>query len=63
MPTDKTTIESVIILLQNCGAIEACRLEAENLLEAAWKHVDEVFPDSFFKVRLRAFGWFVLQKG
>lgn len=63
MPTDKTTIESVIIILQNCGAIEACRLEAEKLLETAWKHVDEVFPDSFFKVRLRAFGWFVLQKG
>ena len=63
MPTDKTTIESVIVLLQNCGAIEACRLEADELLEAAWKRVDEVLPDSFYKIRLRAFSWFVLQKG
>ena len=63
MPTDKITIESVIVLLQNCGAIEACRLEADELLGAAWKRVDEVLPDSFYKIRLRAFSWFVLQKG
>ena len=62
MPTDRTIIESVIVTLQNCGAIEACRLEAEELIEEAWKKVDEVLADSFFKIRVRAFGWFALKK-
>jgi len=62
MPTDRTIIESVIVTLQNCGAIEACRLEAEELVEEAWKKVDEALADSFFKIRVRAFGWFALKK-
>lgn len=63
MPTDRAIIESVIVTLQNCGAIAACRQEAEELVEEAWKKVDEVVEDSFFKIRIRAFGWFALKKG
>lgn len=62
MPTDKTIIRSVIDVLQNCGAIDACRQEAESLVEEAWKKIDKIFPDSFYKVKLRAFGWFILRK-
>lgn len=62
MPTDRTVIELVIGVLQNCGAIDTCRQEAEDLVESAWKEVDEVLPDSFYKIRLRAFGWFALKK-
>jgi geranylgeranyl pyrophosphate synthase len=61
-PKDKIVIESVIKLMQNCGAIDACWQEADNLMEAAWERVDQVLPDSFFKIRLRAFGWYALKK-
>ncbi|BDU26215.1 polyprenyl synthetase family protein [Flavobacterium sp. GSB-24] len=62
MPTDEKVIRSVINVLQSCGAIDACAKEAEDLIEAAWKKIDIIVPDSFYKVRLRAFGWFILQK-
>lgn len=62
LPTDKTVIRSVIDVLQSSGAIDACIVEAENLIENAWKKIDIIFPDSFFKVKLRAFGWFILRK-
>lgn len=62
MPTDTAVIASIIHLLQDCGAIEACRQEAEELVEEAWKKLDKLLPDSFFKVRLRAFGWYALKK-
>lgn len=62
MPKDTAVIGSVIKLLQDCGALDACRQEAEELVEAAWKKLDAILPDSFYKMRLRAFGWFALQK-
>lgn len=62
MPVDRTVIEAVIRVLQNCGAIDACRQEAEDLVETAWKKVDKVLEDSFFKIRVRAFGWYALKK-
>ncbi|MDR6759987.1 geranylgeranyl pyrophosphate synthase/predicted secreted hydrolase [Flavobacterium sp. 2755] len=62
LPTDRAVIASVIHLLQDCGAIEACRQEADELVEAAWEKLDKLLPDSFFKVRLRAFGWYALKK-
>lgn len=62
MPTDTAVIASVIHLLQDCGAIEACQQEAEELVDKAWKKLDKLLPDSFFKVRLRAFGWYALKK-
>jgi geranylgeranyl pyrophosphate synthase/predicted secreted hydrolase len=62
LPKEKEVIESVIKVLQNCGAIDACRQEAEDLVETAWGKLDEVLPDSFFKIRLRAFGWYALKK-
>lgn len=62
LPTDRAVIASVIHLLQDCGAIEACRIEADELVETAWENLDKLLPDSFFKVRLRAFGWYALKK-
>ncbi|MBN9295456.1 MAG: polyprenyl synthetase family protein [Filimonas sp.] len=62
MPVNRTVIESVIRLLQNCGAIDACRQEAEELVEMAWRKIDMVLPDSFFKIRLRAFSRYALKK-
>ncbi|MBF4518333.1 polyprenyl synthetase family protein [Flavobacterium sp. ANB] len=62
LPTDTAVIGSVIHLLQNCGAIDACKQEAEELVETAWEKLDKVLPDSFYKIRLRAFGWYALKK-
>jgi geranylgeranyl pyrophosphate synthase/predicted secreted hydrolase len=61
MPTDYETIKSVIVLLEDCGAIDECRKEAEAYMEEAWKKVDEIITDSFFKIRLRTFGWYALK--
>jgi geranylgeranyl pyrophosphate synthase/predicted secreted hydrolase len=61
-PTDRTTIGKVINLLEKCGAIDACINDAEQLVETAWKHMDALVPDSFVKLRLRAFSWYVLQR-
>lgn len=62
MPKDRTVIGSVISLLQHCGAIDACRQEADDLVETAWKKIDTILPDSFYKIRLRTFGWYALKK-
>ncbi|WP_343694781.1 polyprenyl synthetase family protein [Flavobacterium sp.] len=61
MPKDTAVIASVIKLLEECGALKQCRIEAENLMEEAWKEVEKIIPDSFYKIRLRAFGWFALK--
>jgi len=61
MPKDHETIKSVIVLLEDCGAIYECRKEAERLMEEAWKKVDKIIADSFFKIKLRTFGWYALK--
>jgi geranylgeranyl pyrophosphate synthase/predicted secreted hydrolase len=61
LPKEQNVIEAVIVLLQDCGAIDACRKEAEELMESTWKKVDQILPDSFFKIRLRTFGWYALK--
>lgn len=60
--TDKALIAEVIALLEKCGAITACEQQAENLIEDAWKKLDHLIPDNDVKIRLRAFGWYVLRR-
>jgi geranylgeranyl pyrophosphate synthase len=61
-PQDEETVASVIELLESCGAVEACVIEANEIVEAAWIDFDRVIEDSFVKMMLRAFGWYVLQR-
>ncbi len=61
LPKDHEIIKSVIVLLEDCGAIHECRKEAEELMEGAWKEVDKIIADSFFKIKLRTFGWYALK--
>jgi len=61
-PSDQKVIEAVCDDLESCGAIEACVQEASDMVEAAWVTLDKVIPDSFYKMLLRAFGWYVLQR-
>jgi geranylgeranyl pyrophosphate synthase len=61
-PTEPAAIRRVIDLIDACGALDACEAEARAHVEDAWRSVDALIPDSQFKVRLRAFGWFVLDR-
>jgi geranylgeranyl pyrophosphate synthase len=61
-PTDRDTIATAIDILENCGAISACEQHADDIVESAWQALDEIFPDSAVKVRLRAFSWYVLAR-
>ena len=61
-PSDPARILDVINIVNACGALDACEAQARELVENAWRAVDPLVPDSQFKVRLRAFGWFVLDR-
>jgi geranylgeranyl pyrophosphate synthase len=61
-PTDPIVLSSTVALLESCGAITACSDEAAALVESAWSRAAPLLPDSLFKVVLRAFGWYVLQR-
>jgi geranylgeranyl pyrophosphate synthase/predicted secreted hydrolase len=61
-PSDDAVIREAMSLVDGCGALDACELEARELVETAWKLLDPLVPDSHFKLRLRAFGWFVLDR-
>lgn len=61
-PTDPADIAAVIDQLEACGAIEACRQQADALVETAWQPLDGLFPDSDVKIKLRAFSWYVLER-
>jgi geranylgeranyl pyrophosphate synthase len=55
-------IARAIDLIERCGALDACERDARASVEMAWQALNPLIPDSQFKVRLRAFGWFVLDR-
>lgn len=59
---DAARLAEAIALVEACGALDACQAEAEARIEAGWRPFDAVVPDSYFKVYLRAFGSFVLDR-
>ena len=61
-PTGRDRIREAIALVDGCGALAACEAQARTLVESAWQLVDPLVPDTQHKVRLRAFGWFVLDR-
>jgi geranylgeranyl pyrophosphate synthase/predicted secreted hydrolase len=61
-PSTPETIASVIAALEGTGAVQACADQARDLVEAAWQAAEPLLPDSFSKVMLRAFGWYVLER-
>jgi hypothetical protein len=48
--------------LEEVGAIDACVVQARDVVEAAWKRLDPLIEDSQYKVTFRAFGWYVLER-
>lgn len=61
-PQDNAVVGEVIAKLTSCGALQASVDEANRLVADAWADVDAHIPDSFFKMLLRAFGWYVLER-
>jgi geranylgeranyl pyrophosphate synthase len=48
--------------LVECGALRECRKLAESIVDAAWEDLDRAVEDSQFKLMLRAFSWYVLER-
>ena len=61
-PTDRKLIGDAVAMIDGCGALQACEDHARDLVESAWRTIDPIVPDTQFKIRLRAFGWFVLDR-
>jgi len=61
-PQDIEVVGGIIRKLDECGAIQASVDEANRLVAEAWADVDRLIPDSFYKMLLRAFGWYVLER-
>jgi geranylgeranyl pyrophosphate synthase len=61
-PSDRLLIEQISLLLEDCGALAACCSDARELVENAWSKLTPVIDDSQFKLMLRAFGWYVLER-
>jgi geranylgeranyl pyrophosphate synthase len=59
---DRDTVERIIHQLEECGALTAAEEQAHHMVEAAWRRLDPLVPDSMPKVMLRAFGWYVLDR-
>ncbi len=62
-PKDQEIINGVISTLEKVGAIDACVDQANQLVEDAWEKLDPIVPDSFPKMMLRSFGWYVNEQG
>lgn len=60
--TDVTLVNDVIQLLEKCDCINESVTYAKSLIEAAWIKLDPLIPDSFYKLFLRAFGLYILQR-
>jgi len=61
-PQDPEVVAAVIEQLEEVGAVDACVKQATDIVEEKWKILDECTPDSFAKVMLRSFGWFVIER-
>jgi geranylgeranyl pyrophosphate synthase/predicted secreted hydrolase len=60
--SDRALIGEAIGIVEGCGALDACRLDAELLVERGWTELDPLIPESLAKLMLRVFGWRVLDR-
>jgi geranylgeranyl pyrophosphate synthase/predicted secreted hydrolase len=61
-PDDDEVVASVVEALESCGAVQYTADRATALVEDAWTTVDPLIHDSFPKMMLRAFSWYVLER-
>jgi len=55
-------LRRAVKLIEDCGAIQACQDQARELIDREWKRIDPLLRDSFSKLMLRAFSWYVLDR-
>ncbi len=60
--TDRAAIDTAIGLIEDCGALEACEQEADRLVDEGWALLDPLLAPTHVKFKLRAFGWYLLQR-
>jgi geranylgeranyl pyrophosphate synthase/predicted secreted hydrolase len=60
--TDRALIAEAIGIVEGCGALDACRLDADLLVEQGWAELDPLIPESLAKLMLRVFSWRVLDR-
>lgn len=61
-PQDQSVVDAVVAKIEDCGALEQSVKDATDMVDAAWSIVDKIIPDSYYKLNLRAFGWYVLDR-
>ncbi len=61
-PTDPQVVAEAIARIEACGALDACQTQASALIEAAWASLTPLLEESLFKVMLRSFGWYLLER-
>jgi geranylgeranyl pyrophosphate synthase/predicted secreted hydrolase len=61
-PQEMPVVKSVVDMLEACGAVEACAVQARELIDAGWEKINPLLEDSLPKMMLRAFGWYVLER-
>jgi len=52
----------VIARIAAVGGLADAQKHAEDMVNTAWNTVEKVLPDSQYKLSLRAFGWYVLER-
>lgn len=60
--SDQGKIHSVIAKLNSVAAIDDCLVEARNLCEDAWVHVDKCLPDTLSKLMMRTFCTYLTER-
>ena len=61
-PQDPKVVDALVEIIEDCGALPEAEQHAKDMVEAAWKKLDPVVPDSFYKLNIRAFGSYVLSR-
>jgi geranylgeranyl pyrophosphate synthase len=59
---DGEAIGAAVRLIEDCGALDACEIEARELVDTGWAEVAPLLPDSHVKAKMRAFGWYLLER-
>ena len=60
--SDAADVERCISLIDACGGLSGSTAHADSLVEQAWAELEPHIPDSFYKLMLRVFGMYVLQR-
>jgi len=61
-PQDPAVVGKLIATLNSVNAIDGAAQVAKDMVEDAWRALDVAIPDSYYKIMIRSFGWYVLER-